>query len=152
MFSPSLPSAAFSVVRCCWEHIRADSTSTQLTTAITEAINTWLALPGRTLHTLKTIVQTNEAMKSLQLEGTQSQQAQTGELSSRVLLISQAGLAASFSSLLNRVSGLPHRLCTCNPRNQIAHNLLISLAWPRNQGPQYFRSTLGFSVPKLSGR
>lgn len=77
---------------------------------------------------LKTIVQTNEAMESLQLEGTQSQQAQSGELSSRVLLISQAGLAASFSSLLNRVSGLPHRLCTCNPRNQIAHNLLISLA------------------------
>lgn len=136
-FPPSLPPAAFSV-RCCWEHIHADSTSTQLTTAIPEA------LQGRTLHMLRTIVQT--IMESLQLEGAQSQQPQTGELSFWVLLVSQAGLATSFSSLLNRTSGLPHKLCTCSPRNQIAHNLLISLAWPRNQGPQHFRRALGLEV------
>lgn len=57
-----------------------------------------LALQDRTLHALKTIVQANEAIKSLQLEGAESQQPQTGESGSLALLLSQAGAAARLGS------------------------------------------------------
>lgn len=92
-----------------------------------------LALQDRTLHALKTVVQTNEGIESLQLEGTQSQQPQTEKLSSLVSLASQAGLATLLSSLRRWHCGClssptklpPSLLWRHTPSYQLAH---ISLA------------------------
>lgn len=117
-----------------------------------------LALQDRTLHALKTVVQTNEGIESLQLEGTQSQQPQTEKLSSLVSLASQAGLATLLSSLRRWHCGClssptklpPSLLWRHTPSYQLAH---ISLAWLKKKkkilkkwGPQYSKSSLGFSV------